>query len=213
MPVSRTQLLHLRMVLKDRLPDGLAGSHIPLSIGLPNQAQPQIFYVRTQLTVNQVIAQVIDHESSGETTERSQYRLFTGQGKALSGETPIESLTGETLLLRPQTDRPLYLMVTADGRQFPIFKLPAIFGRYDPSNPTVDLALDLTGLDDKRTVSRQHVRLSQLDHGLIVENISKNNYVLVNGHDQILPGNVLAFAVGDQVQLGNVTLTLNMPES
>ena len=220
MPSSYTAIIGLRSRLKHELPRQLAGSHVKLSVRLPNQTADQIFYVRRSMTVGAVLAFLLERDFSGQGNTDVVYRLFTAQGKALENSDPIAPVADQLLVLGSAGDRPQFLL-TANSKTFPIFKLPAIIGRYNQANPTADLTIDLTGLDDNNTVSRQHARLYLQDGVLMLENISKKNYVLVtprstdprqsSAAEQLQPGQSSVIAAGDQVQLGTVVLTLTEP--
>jgi hypothetical protein len=101
-----------------------------------------------------------------------------------------------------------FFLLTTSGRHIP---LPAqeqvIIGRADARSgvrPDVDLTLEGAG---QAGVSRRHCRLIWHEGEWLVEDLMSTNYTLVNG-SRIPSHTPTSMAVGDELRLGKLTLTL-----
>ena len=79
-------------------------------------------------------------------------------------------------------------------------------GRRDPVTG-IQPAVDLTGLDQERSVSRQHAKLQRRGGRLyLVEDVGTTNGTFVNG-ERISPGEPVEVSAGDLLRFGLVELT------
>lgn len=91
--------------------------------------------------------------------------------------------------------------------KFPLKRPEVLIGRRD-SNSKFIPDIDLTDLDQHRTVSRRHARLMALDYGVFVfEEPGVVNGTLVNGL-QVEQGKVFTVHVNDRLQFGQVEFIL-----
>jgi len=80
-----------------------------------------------------------------------------------------------------------------------------LIGRYDPVTQ-LKPDVDLTDLDLKRTVSRQHARILRVDDGFeIVEEVGALNGTFVND-ERLTSGQAHPLREGDRVCLGSVAI-------
>lgn len=97
------------------------------------------------------------------------------------------------------------LEVEEDGTVIPLTDTETLIGRYDPvtdSRPDVDL----TQIDLKRSVSRQHARLHRTPDGyVVVEEVGALNGTFVNGN-RLITGRPQPLQDGDRIGLGMVKL-------
>ena len=89
---------------------------------------------------------------------------------------------------------------------FPLRESETLIGRYDPVTE-LKPDIDLTELDLKRSVSRQHAKIIKTREGyLIKEEVGALNGTSVNGKE-LEPGQTYPIVDGDKISVGNVPLT------
>lgn len=95
------------------------------------------------------------------------------------------------------------------GQVFVLEWQPALIGRPDAGNAASAeaLAVNLGGLPEARTVSRQHARITEYGGQFFLEGIAERNPTFLN-EQQLLPGEKRALTSGDKIRVGGVTLTL-----
>jgi len=105
--------------------------------------------------------------------------------------------------------RQAVLREDSSGQVFVLEWQPAVIGRPDAGNAASAevLAVNLGGLPDARTVSRQHARITESGGQFFLEGIAERNPTFLN-EQQLLPGEKRALASGDKVRVGSITLTL-----
>jgi CRP-like cAMP-binding protein len=95
------------------------------------------------------------------------------------------------------------LEVEGTDMAYPLAGPETLIGRYDPVTQLMP-DIDLTDLDLKRSVSRQHARLFETNDGhAIVEEVGALNGTLVNG-TQLTAGQSHTVSDGDRLSFGSV---------
>ncbi len=97
------------------------------------------------------------------------------------------------------------------GQVFELDWQPAIIGRPDAANlASADaLAVNLGGLPEARTVSRQHARITEYGGQFFLEGVAERNPTFLN-EQQLLPGEKRALASDDKIRVGSITLALTL---
>lgn len=97
---------------------------------------------------------------------------------------------------------------------FEIRWTPALIGRAETSNPAsaAALAVNLGKLPDGKSVSRQHASITERDGIYLIESLSPNNPVKLNG-DEVYPGERRSLKDGDRLLFGKVALTFHLQDT
>lgn len=97
------------------------------------------------------------------------------------------------------------------GQIFEIEWQPAIIGRPDASNPAGSemLAVDVSGLPEARTVSRQHARITEQGGQYFLEGLAERNPTYLDDRE-LLPGEKRALRHGDRIRVGKIELVFNV---
>jgi len=108
---------------------------------------------------------------------------------------------------------PLAQFVALEGEtEFPIYSESLTIGRVDPVTK-ITPEIDLTEIDEMRSVSRRHARLHMAGgQFLVTEEVGVSNGTFVNGQ-RLEPGKPLTVTDGDKVKFGNVELQFSTASS
>ncbi len=107
-----------------------------------------------------------------------------------------------------------WLQHNASSSSFPLKRPEVLVGRQD-SVTRIHPDIDLTSIDDNRTVSRRHARISCMEDGVYVsEEIGATNGTLLNSR-QIDKGKIVLIKHNDQLNFGELgfTVVLNAESS
>lgn len=98
-----------------------------------------------------------------------------------------------------------------NGQIFEITYQPAIIGRPDAAGNTTSqsLAIDLSGFEEARSVSRRHASMTERNGNYFVESLSEHNLVQVN-EDPVEVGERRRLADGDEILVGKIPLTFKL---
>jgi serine/threonine protein kinase len=96
-----------------------------------------------------------------------------------------------------------------DIQRFAITEKNIIVGRHDPKRGTMP-DIDLTKLDPKMTISRQHARIRFEETFFYVEDLKSRNKTRL-GDIQLMPLKPELLQHGDTVQFGSVRMTFEIP--
>lgn len=110
--------------------------------------------------------------------------------------------------------RQAYLVEEESGKVFEIEWQPAIIGRPDANNPISGqtLAVNLSGFEEARTVSRQHASITERNGVYFIESMAERNPALLNG-DTIHIGERRSLHVDDKILIGKIALTFKLHDS
>jgi len=103
------------------------------------------------------------------------------------------------------------LREATSGQEFVIEWQPALIGRPDAANPaSADaLAVNLGGVAQARTVSRQHAQLIESEGIFYVEGLAPRNPTFVN-EQALAPDERRRLDDGDQIRVGSVVLVFEL---
>lgn len=126
---------------------------------------------------------------------------------------PVPAVQGDTARTQPET-MPVYafLCCEKDGvetQRFAIAKKNVIVGRMDPKRG-LSPDIDLTALDQKMTVSRQHVRIRYEETFFYIEDLKSRNKTRL-GELTLVPLKPELLQHGDVVHCGSVRLVFKVP--
>ena len=172
--------------------------------------------VKSSLTVNQLIKEILN-EFGDETSSRPEnYRLFRKDDvKPLGGK---ESLTlqgvrdRQTLIFTSISEAQrqnlgqstsAYLLMTNSGDKFPIKWHPAIIGRPDFNNRSQNdsLAVNLEGYENSSKVSRQHAQIKFRKGRYVLQALSERNPTILNGR-RLEANKLYPLENSDEIRLG-----------
>jgi len=110
-------------------------------------------------------------------------------------------------IFRPEeVKRASYCLVTAADQRIRLDKPSVTIGRSHPSDPNVpDIDLWRLGVENARTVSRQHCRIFVDNGTYFLEDLESMNGTRLNDA-AVLPGKVYALSIGDRIDAGRVPL-------
>lgn len=105
------------------------------------------------------------------------------------------------------TARQPVLRARATGQRFEISWQPAIIGRPDANNPASAelLAVDLSKMEDARTVSRQHAQIIEQRGQYFLEAIAERNLTFLNDNE-LAAGERRGLTSGDEIRVGTIVL-------
>jgi len=119
--------------------------------------------------------------------------------------------------LKPNGERPVRKNTVSSGARlesedsdmvFALDQPDTLVGRYDPVTQQKP-DIDLTDLDLRRTVSRQHARILQGDDGYtLVEEVGALNGTSINGQ-QLTAGQIHPIHDGDKLEFGSVAIVFH----
>ena len=99
----------------------------------------------------------------------------------------------------------VWLPVTGQEFAYPVKESETLVGRFDPVTQ-LKPDIDLTDLDLKRSVSRQHARLLKSDRGYeVIEEVGALNGTFVNG-TRLTSGQSHLIDDGDEILFGSVSV-------
>jgi hypothetical protein len=140
--------------------------------------------------------------------DRVGYKLFNGSVQ-LSLRDSLQkyvSTAGQPLRLTYRKSQGNAAFVSTDGRRvrLEVRELPATLGRYTGAPPTPPNMVDFSAFGT--SISREHALLSEVQDQYHIENVSKGNFVYVNG-DRVETNQSHLLKFGDKVTLGSVRFT------
>jgi hypothetical protein len=93
------------------------------------------------------------------------------------------------------------------GTVFPIEWQPAVIGRGDANNTTGGsaLAVNLSNMEEARTVSRQHARIIEQGGQFFLESLAPRNPTFLNDRE-LVSGERRVLQQGDKIRAGKITL-------
>lgn len=96
------------------------------------------------------------------------------------------------------------------GQEFPIRWQPAIIGRAAARDPmgAEALAVNVSNLEEGRTVSRQHAQITEYNGRYFVEALSDKNPTFLNAHE-LAVGEKRALEPGDTIRVGKIDLVFD----
>jgi hypothetical protein len=103
---------------------------------------------------------------------------------------------------------------TLDGASetFAVVWQPALIGRSTDSASATTLAVDLTGIDKTKSVSRQHASVSENNGAFTIQRLAEGNPVMIDG-TQIGYLSPVPLKHRSVVKIGSVTLTFNIEDN
>lgn len=195
-----------------------------------NEIGPKQVNVRSNLVIANLIAEIQDKFNLDGTLQLQ----MEGQAAPLGLAVPLDRagvIEGSTLVcdrvmedtgtmeaiqrgVRHELEgkfKRIYLTEQRTLTEYEIGWQPAIIGRKDHRNPSNNrlLAVDLEGVEDLPTVSRQHACIT-LDRGSVfLESIQPRNPTFLDGA-RLKTGIRYPLNAGSAIQVGRVTLTFNI---
>jgi hypothetical protein len=101
-----------------------------------------------------------------------------------------------------------YLREDSTGKLFELEWQPAIIGRPDANNPVSGeaLAVNLSGFEESRSVSRQHASITERNGVFFIESMAERNLAELNG-SVLQIGERRSLQHGDKILIGKIALT------
>lgn len=135
--------------------------------------------------------------------------ILGGQLQAISlPKRPSPRSTGPVPLLKLEqaAENPECQIVMPNGQRIPLERSETVIGRSHPRDAaTPDIDLWALGVEDARTVSRQHCRVLKREGGYYLEELGSMNGTRLN-EKPIHPGEMHLLNHGDQIMMGRVHL-------
>ena len=172
------------------------------------------------------VSRLLQHGESANSTDPIRHTPgVTGEMPALEDDIALQStiISGTSPTLLPANVQPQGLMETAadtygylcfekDGveqKRYPVTKKDVIVGRQDPKRGTSP-DIDLSAIDVKMTVSRQHVRIRYEETFFYIEDLKSRNKTRL-GALVLAPLKAELLQHGDTICLGSVCLIFKIP--
>jgi len=192
--------------------------------------------VRADLTVKALLDNVRDRWNLA---GAPMQMTLGADNRPLPSDRPLNTLNslgvleGAVLICRPQPQQTSTAALIATGRriklsrayrkvslvepnslrEFEIQWQPAVIGRRDPKDEKMNqmLAVDVTTLDPKFSVSRQHACITETNGAFEIEVLQNRNPLYVNDR-RLVPGERTAIATNASIRLGVLQLTFRITE-
>ena len=146
--------------------------------------------------------------SANEVAHRIEKIIGKSVGPDLADLPPVQTTTVQRV---PPSEvkrtAAAFKLVTTTGQSIPVAEDEMVIGRSHPRDPSIpDVDLWALGLEEARTASRRHCRISVEDDKYFVEDLGSMNGTFLNDK-QLQPNARQPLKAGDKIMAGRVVLT------